>query len=185
MPGSHPGIIAERSGSGICRSVQYAHDVGLLHDQEFLAVELDLGSRPFAEQHAVADLEVNRNELAAFVSPARAHRGDFALRRLFLGGVGNDDAALGLLFGVDTLDDNAIVQGTEFRFGHDASLMRFALQNYWRKRIGMRPSSAPRKAPKKANIVSNRAFGVLIAGWEYGLAPFLSSKGLKPFLRLR
>src|SRR6202048_2432240 len=33
-----------------------AHDVALLHDQQFLAVELDLGARPFAEQHAVADL---------------------------------------------------------------------------------------------------------------------------------
>src|SRR6266550_2439505 len=35
-----------------------AHDVALLHDQQLLAVELDLGARPFAEQHAVADLEV-------------------------------------------------------------------------------------------------------------------------------
>src|SRR5579871_2911728 len=175
MPGSHPGIIAERSGSGICRSVQYAHDVGLLHDQEFLAVELDLGSRPFAEQHAVADLEVNRNELAAFVTPARAHRGDLALRRLFLGGVRNDDAALGLFFRVDALDDDAIVQGTKFHFGHDASLCeaRSLELRCWRKRIGMRPPPAPRKAPKKANIVSNRAFGVLIARPEYGLAPFL------------
>src|ERR1700738_4149717 len=33
-----------------------AHDVALLHDQQFLAVELDLGARPFAEQDAVADL---------------------------------------------------------------------------------------------------------------------------------
>ena len=41
------------------------------------------------------------------------------------------------------------------------------------------------KAPKKANIVSNRAFGVLIARPEYGLASFLSSKGVKAFLRLR
>ena len=45
-----------------------AHDVALLHDQEFLAVDLDLGARPFAEQHAVADLEVDRDQLAGFVS---------------------------------------------------------------------------------------------------------------------
>src|SRR5580698_8344880 len=43
---------------------QHAHDVALLHDQEFLAVELDLGAGPFAEQHAVADLEVDRDQLA-------------------------------------------------------------------------------------------------------------------------
>src|SRR5260370_38137679 len=30
-----------------------AHDVGLLHDQEFLAIELHLGAGPLAEQHAV------------------------------------------------------------------------------------------------------------------------------------
>src|SRR5437868_12478491 len=37
-----------------------AHDVGLLHDQEILAVDLDLGARPFAEQHEIADLDVDR-----------------------------------------------------------------------------------------------------------------------------
>src|SRR5246127_4669285 len=38
------------------RSGDHAHDVGLLHDQEFLAVELDFGAGPFAEQHAIAGL---------------------------------------------------------------------------------------------------------------------------------
>ena len=38
--------------------------------------------------------------------------------RLFLGGVGNDDAALGLLFGVDAADDHAVVQGTKLGLGH-------------------------------------------------------------------
>src|SRR5580700_6631139 len=36
----------------------HAHDVGFFHDDEFVAVELDLGARPFAEQHAVALLDV-------------------------------------------------------------------------------------------------------------------------------
>src|ERR1700719_799705 len=83
-----------------CPSGDHAHDVGLLHDQELLAVELDLGAGPFAEQHAVADLDVDRDQLAGLVAAARADCRDFALRGLFLGGVGNDDAALGLLFGV-------------------------------------------------------------------------------------
>src|SRR6202162_270069 len=56
-----------------------AHDVALLHDQQLLAVELDLGARPFAEQHAVADLEVDRDQLAGFVAAAWADGGDFAL----------------------------------------------------------------------------------------------------------
>src|SRR5258708_40334711 len=93
---------------------EHAHDVGFLHDQELLAVELDLGARPFAEQHAVADLEVDRDQLAGFVAAARPDRRDFALRGLFLGAVRNDDAASCLLFGVDALDHNAVVKRTEF-----------------------------------------------------------------------
>src|ERR1700678_4167311 len=70
-----------------------AHDVALLHDQQLLAVELDLGAGPFAEQHAVADLEVDRDQLAGFVAATRADCRDFALRGLLLGAVRDDDAA--------------------------------------------------------------------------------------------
>src|SRR5664280_1781033 len=45
-----------------------AHDVALLHDQQFLTIELDLGAGPFAEQHAVANLEIDRDQLAGFVT---------------------------------------------------------------------------------------------------------------------
>src|SRR6202158_2393569 len=93
---------------------QNAHDVALLHDQELFAIELDLGAGPLAEQHAVADLEVDRDQLAGFVAAARAHSGDFALRGFFLGAVRDDDAASCLLFGVDALDHDAVVKRTEF-----------------------------------------------------------------------
>src|SRR6266478_33711 len=96
-----------------------AHDVALLHDQELFAVDLDLGARPFAEQHSVADLDVDRNELAGLVAAAGANRDHFALGGLFLGGVGNDDAAGGLLFGIDALDDNTVVKRTKL---HDVLL---------------------------------------------------------------
>src|ERR1700676_2988115 len=43
------------------RFLENAHDVALLHDQEINAIELDLGARPLAEQHAVANLQVDRN----------------------------------------------------------------------------------------------------------------------------
>src|SRR6059058_4473684 len=97
-------------------SGQHAHDVALLHDQEILAVDRDLGARPFAEQHAIADLEIDRDQLAGFVTPARADRGDFALRGLFLRGVRNNDAASCLLFGVDALDHDAVMKRTEFHW---------------------------------------------------------------------
>src|SRR5580693_8516465 len=51
---------------------QHPHDVALFHDQVLDAVDLDLGARPFAEQHPIADLDVDRNELAGFVAPSRS-----------------------------------------------------------------------------------------------------------------
>src|SRR5829696_1984967 len=48
-----------------------AHDVGLLHDQEILAVDADLGARPLAEQHAVAGLDIESDELSALVASTR------------------------------------------------------------------------------------------------------------------
>src|SRR6266849_651909 len=90
-----------------------AHDVALLHDQEILTVDLDLGAGPLAEQHAVADLEVDRDQLAGLIAAAGADCQDLALRGLFLGGVGNDDAAGGLFLGIDALDDNAVVKRTK------------------------------------------------------------------------
>src|SRR5262249_52735144 len=74
-----------------------AHDVALLHDQEIFAIDLDLGARPLAEQHAVADPDVDRDQLAGLVAAARADGEHFALRGLLLGVVGNDDAAFWLL----------------------------------------------------------------------------------------
>jgi hypothetical protein len=75
--------------------VDDAHDVGLLHDQEFFAVDLDLGARPLAEQHAVTFFEIDRNELAGLVAATRTNGDDLALRGLLLGRIGDDDAAGG------------------------------------------------------------------------------------------
>src|SRR4029078_3730330 len=108
---------AERLGSLLLLGggdVEHAHDVALLHDQEIFTVDLDLGARPLAEQHAVANREIHRDHVASFVAAARANGGDFALRGLFLGTVRNDDAASGLLFGVAALDHDAVVKRTEF-----------------------------------------------------------------------
>src|ERR1700758_4356505 len=91
-----------------------AHGVILLHDQELFAVDLDLGARPFAKQHPVADLDVDWDELAGLVAAAGANRDNLALRGFFLGSIGNDDATGALLFGIDALDDDAIVKWTEF-----------------------------------------------------------------------
>src|SRR2546426_11852388 len=62
---------------------------------------------------------VDRNELAGLVAAAGANLDHFALGGLFLGGIGNDDAAGGLLFGIDALDDNTVVKRTKL---HDVLL---------------------------------------------------------------
>src|SRR6476620_3024875 len=78
-----------------------AHDVGLLHDQELLAIELHLGAGPLAAQDAVARLHVERHQLALLVAAAGADGDHLALLGLLLGGVGDDDATRSLLLRVD------------------------------------------------------------------------------------
>src|SRR4051795_1402708 len=90
--------------------LEHAHDVAFLHDQELVAVELDLGAGPFAEQDPVADLDPHRHQIAGLVAGTRADGQDLALHRLFLGGIGDDDPALGLVLVLDALDGDAIVQ---------------------------------------------------------------------------
>src|ERR1700727_257184 len=94
---------------GRARAFDHAHDVGLLHDQELLAVDLHFGAGPLAEQDALAGLELGRRDLAILVAAAGAHSHVFALLWFLLDGVGNDDAALRLILGLDPADDAAIV----------------------------------------------------------------------------
>ena len=91
-------------------SATHAHDVAFLHDDEVLAVDLDLGARPFSEQHPVADLDIERMQFAVIAARAGPGGDHLALHRLFLGGVGNDDAALGLLLLFDATDQHTILQ---------------------------------------------------------------------------
>src|SRR5215469_15628681 len=100
------------------RLVDDPHDVGLLHDQEFLTVDLDIGARPFAEQDAITFFDIDGNELTGLVAATRANGNDLALRGFFFGGVRDDDAAGRFLFGLDASDDDAVVKWTKL---HGAS----------------------------------------------------------------
>src|SRR5262249_55642781 len=93
---------------------QHPHQIAFLHNHVLDAVELDFGPRPLAEQHPVADLDVDRDELAALIPTTRADGNDLSFLGFFLGGIRDDDAASGLLFSFDPLDDDAIVKWTEF-----------------------------------------------------------------------
>src|SRR3954449_8778364 len=78
-----------------------AHNVGFFHDQQFLAVKFDLGAGPFAEQHAIVRLYVEGLQCAVITAGARANGDNLAFHRLFLGRVGDDDAAPRFFFLVD------------------------------------------------------------------------------------
>src|SRR5260221_5236545 len=91
----------------------HAHDVGFFHDDQIFAVQLDLGARPFAEQHAVTSLYVQRDQLAVFAAGAGAHRNHLTLHRLFLGRVGDDDTARGLFLRFHAANDHTVMQRTE------------------------------------------------------------------------
>src|SRR5690349_3113908 len=79
-----------------CLALDDAEDVALLHDEQLLPIDLDLGARPFAKQNAVTFFDVEWNELAAFVPRSGTGGNDLALHRLFLGRVGDDDTASSL-----------------------------------------------------------------------------------------
>src|SRR6266853_5146521 len=93
-----------------------AHDVVFAHDQILGAFDLYRLARVFSEQDAVADFDVERAHLAVFENLAFADRDDFALIGLLPGGVGNDDPACRLVFRIETLHHDAVVQGANF--GH-------------------------------------------------------------------
>jgi len=61
-----------------------AHDVGFLHDQVFLTIDLDLGAGPLAEQDAVAGLDVERDQLARLVAGTGTDGDDLAFLGLLL-----------------------------------------------------------------------------------------------------
>src|SRR5271165_5982988 len=119
-----------------------AHDVGLLHDQEFLAIQLHLGAGPLAEQDAVLFLDVERHQLAGLVAGARADGDDLAFHRLLLRRVGDDDAARGLFLGFEPADHDAVVQGTELHSDR-------SLNGLERRLLGFaHPVAAPGRVPQ-------------------------------------
>src|SRR5919106_4882705 len=95
-------------------SADDAEQVLFLEDHVLDAAELDLGARPLAVDHLVADLDVERLQAAVLQPLALADSHDLALHGLLLGGVGNDDSGLGLGLGGHGLQQQPIVQGLEF-----------------------------------------------------------------------
>ena len=88
-------------------------DVFLAHDEQFFAIHLDRLAGILAEQHAIANLDIERAHLAAFEDLAVAYSQDFTLIRLFGRGFRENDAGRSFGFLVESLDDDAIVLRTK------------------------------------------------------------------------
>src|ERR1700760_2753614 len=92
-----------------------AEDFVFLHDEEVFAIDFDLGAAPLAEEDAIAGLDVEGEYLAFVVGLTLTDGDDFAFLWLFLGGVGDDDAATHGLALFDTANEDAVVQRGEGR----------------------------------------------------------------------
>src|SRR5713226_5265412 len=87
---------------------QHGQDFVFAEDQDLLAVDLDVGPGVLPEQDLVAHLDV-QGDLGAVLQELAVPDGqDLALLGLLLGGVGNDDPALGRFLLLDAADDHAI-----------------------------------------------------------------------------
>src|SRR5450631_3785453 len=109
-------VTSPKEGTHVGRAVGLAddaQDVAFLHDEQVIAVDLDLGAGPFSEEDAVAGLDVEGGELAGFIATTGTHSDDLTFLRLLLDGIGDDDATFGLLFALEALNHHAVVQGTE------------------------------------------------------------------------
>src|ERR1019366_6067284 len=82
--GSHCHSTPEEGNHGgrAARLVDDAQDVAFLHDEQVIAVDLDLGAGPLSEEDAVAGLDVEGGELAGFIATTRTHSDDLTFLRL-------------------------------------------------------------------------------------------------------
>lgn len=87
-----------------------SEDVVGAEDDYVLAVDGDFGSAVFAVENGVADFDVDGGELAGIEPLAGADGDDGAALGLFLSGVGEIQAARGLLFLDGGFNDDTIVQ---------------------------------------------------------------------------
>ena len=84
---------------GCC--VENPEDLVLAHDQILFAIQLDVAAGVLPEQDAIADLDIQRDHLAVFEALALADGDHFALLGLFLGRIGDVEAAVHLFFLLD------------------------------------------------------------------------------------
>src|SRR5215469_9611301 len=94
------------------RAAKLREDLLFAQNEQLFAVNLDFTAAVFAEQHPVADVHIQRDALA-LLALAGADGDHFALLRLFLCGVRDDDAPLDGFLLFNALHDHTVVERGE------------------------------------------------------------------------
>jgi hypothetical protein len=107
----------------------YPEDLVLPEDDVLFAIHLDFGAGVLAEKDAIAGFDVHGNAFAFLIEFAGAYGDYFSLLGFLFGAVGDDDAALFRFGGIEALDDDAVMEGSDihrfhFRSGEKLSLIR-------------------------------------------------------------
>src|SRR5882762_113388 len=105
------------SGGAAGSGTEDAEDVFLLHDEVLLAAQRDLATGVLAEEDPIALFHREGELLAVLGHSAGPDRDHFALLRLLFRGVGNDDAASLVVLPLETPDEHAVRDRTQFRCG--------------------------------------------------------------------
>src|SRR6266487_1294599 len=86
----------------------------LAEDQVLNVVDLDFGAGVLSDEDAIPLLDDQGELLALLVDLALADGDDLRLHRLLLGGVGDEEPPLLSFLGLESLDENAVVEWTNF-----------------------------------------------------------------------
>src|SRR2546426_938721 len=105
-------------GGAASSGTEDAEDVFLLHDEVLLAAQRDLAAGVLAEEDPIALFHREGELLAVLGHSAGPDRDHFALLRLLFRGVGNEDAAVLAVLLLETPDEHAVVERTQFRRGY-------------------------------------------------------------------
>src|SRR5437867_13229400 len=105
-------------GGAASSGTEDAEDVFLLHDEVLLAAQRDLAAGVLAEEDPIALFHGEGELLAVLGHSAGPDRDHFALLRLLFRGVGNEDAAVLAVLLLETPDEHAVVERTQFRRGY-------------------------------------------------------------------
>ena len=83
----------------------------LAHDEKLFAADFDFGPGILAEEHTVASLDVEREDLAVVVGLAFPGRDDFAFLGLFFSAIRDDDSTRNNGFALfDATDEDTVVE---------------------------------------------------------------------------